>query len=326
MVKLLAVFGGLGKKNTSRGLNRATQSYRQTGSASKPIAVLVPALDTNTITLSTIFDDTKTLFDDGTEEGYSPINYNEYKGKITVRSAVETSQNIPFVKIIEQITPSLSINYMKKMGITSLTKLDNNLNLALGGLDKGISPLEFAAAYACIANDGTYIEPTFYTKIQNSYGKTILKSKQTKKEILSESVSFLVKSVLTQPVEGLYGTAKYCKIQNIDVAAKTGTTNEDYDRWLCGFTPYYTGVVWFGFDLNESINFNHQNPSGLIWANVMKNIHSNLPEKHFEIPQKDITECIICPKTGLIASKDCNNTYTEYFLTGTEPVTYCSEK
>lgn len=322
--QVLGCVGGIGKKEISRGLNRATQSTRQTGSAGKPIAVLVPAIDQKIITASSIYNDEPTTFDDGTENGYSPTDYNKYQGNITVRNAVESSQNIPFVKIMEQLTPKLSIKYLKKMGVSTLTDVDNNLNLALGGLDKGISPLEMASAYGTIANGGIYIEPTFYTEIKNSSGKIIVKSKQNKKRVFSEEVAFIVQSLLTEPVTGNQGTAKYCKIEGIDVAAKTGTTNDDYDRWLCGFTPYYTATTWFGFDLNETINFNNKNPSGQIWSSVMKSIHSGLPNKKFSVPSK-IESATICPITGNIATNICKNAYTEYFLEGTTPTELCTD-
>jgi len=321
---LYGCVGGLGKKETSRGFNRATQALRQTGSASKPLAVLAPALDKNIITPSSMYLDEATTFNDGTDEGYSPTDYNDYKGYITVRQATESSQNIPFVKIMEQITPKTSIQYMKKMGISTLTKTDENLNLALGGLDKGITPLEMAAAYACIANDGIYIEPTFYSKIENNIGKTVIKSKSNKKKAFSKQVAYLLKSLLKEPVTASSGTAKYCNINGIDVAAKTGTTNDDYDRWLCGFTPYYSAATWFGFDLNETINFNRKNPSGQIWANVMKKIHSGLSKSTFEVPS-GLETLEICSKTGEIANSGCPASYTEYFLSGTAPTTFCIE-
>lgn len=321
--QVVGCIGGIGEK-TPRGFNRATQAYRQTGSSIKPIAVLVPGIDKKIITPSTIILDEETTFNDGSPEGYSPTDYNNYRGEITVRQAVETSQNIPFVKMLEMITPKTSISYMEKMGITSLTKRDNNLNLALGGIDKGMSPLEIAAAYETIANDGIYIEPTFYTKVQNSEEKIIIQSKQNKKKVFSPEVAYILKSLLMQPVNGQKGTATYCKINGIDVCAKTGTTNDDYDRWLCGFTSYYTGATWFGFDQSETINFNNKNPSGQIWSNVMKSIHSKLPGKQFNIPS-DVVSAEICSDTGMLASTGCKNTYIEYYLNGTNPTEYCSE-
>ena len=320
----MAAFGGLGDKKEIRSFNRATQALRQTGSAGKPISVILPSIDKKIVTASSILNDELTKFDDGTEEGYSPTNYNGYLGEITLRRAVESSQNIPFVKIMEDLTPSTSIKYMKKLGITTLTDKDNNLNLALGGLEKGVSPLELCSAYASIANNGKYISPTFYTKIENSNGNIVLNSKQNKKNVFSPQVSYIMKSLLTQPVKGINGTATYCKINGFDVCAKTGTTNEDYDRWLCGFTPYYTAVTWYGYDLNESINFNGQNPAGLIWSSVMKQIHSNLESKKFEKPL-GISETIICENSGLLANKNCKKQYTEYYIEGTEPKEYCNK-
>ena len=157
--QVLGCVGGLGEKTTSRGFNRATQAYRQTGSATKPIAVLIPGISEKVFTPATLYTDEPTTFQDGTEDGYSPTDNDDYIGEITVRRALESSQNIPFVKMMEQITPKTSIKYLKKMGISSLTDKDESLMLALGGLEKGITPLEMAGAYATIANNGTYIEP-----------------------------------------------------------------------------------------------------------------------------------------------------------------------
>ena len=204
------------------------------------------------------------------------------------------------------------------MGVTSLTDKDESLSLALGGLDKGITPLEMAAAYATIANDGVYIEPTFYSEITNQSGKTVIEANPESHRVFSEQVAYILKEILTQPVTGNNGTATYCSISGIDVAAKTGTTDENYDRWLCGFTPYYTAATWFGYDQNETIYFNRQNPAGIIWANVMRSIHSGLDNATFEKPSWIQTETI-CADSGGIANSGCTNTYQEYFLWGTKP-------
>ena len=314
--QVISCVGGLGEKDTARGLNRATQSVRQTGSAIKPLAVLAPALDKKIITPASIYDDTQKVF----EDNYSPENYDGYLGEVTVRRALESSQNIPFVEIMEELKPKNSIKYLEKMGISTLTDKDNNLSLALGGLEKGISPLEMASAYATIANGGTYIEPTFYTTIVNRLGKTVLESNPKEKRVISQNVAYVLSELLTQPVQGANGTATYCSISGMDVAAKTGTTDENYDRWLCGFTPYYTAVTWFGYDQNETVYYNNQNPAGLIWASVMKSIHSNLEGKRFEKPS-GVTEATICAETGKLANTGCPNTYTEYFVWGTVPGT-----
>ena len=306
--------GGLGEKTEVRPLNRATQSIRQTGSSIKPLSVLIPAIDQKIITGASIYDDTERDF----EKGYHPTDYNKSLGKITVRRAVESSQNIPFVEIMEKLRPHNSIKYLEKMGITTLTEEDENLVLALGGLQKGISPLEMAGAYAMIANDGVYIEPTFFTNINNRAGETIIKTSQEKKRVVNADVAYIVKELLTQPVVGSKGTATYCKIPGMDVSAKTGTTDENYDRWLCGFTPYYTAATWYGFDENESIESNMKNPAGLLWSSVMTTIHSELKSATYERPSS-VYSYTICEDTGKRATKLCKNTYTEYFLETTIP-------
>ena len=308
--------GGLGKKTKARSLNRATQSIRQTGSSIKPISVLVPAIDKRIITASTILNDTRREF----EKGFNPDDYSNQLGEVTVRRAVESSQNIPFVEIMEKLKPKTAIKYLEKMGISTLTEEDNNLVLSLGGLQRGISPLEMAGAYATIANDGVYIEPTFYNKINNSSGKTIITPKQKKRRVCSKDVAYIVKELLTQPVKGENGTATYCNIKGMDVAAKTGTTDENYDRWLCGFTPYYTAVTWYGYDINESINYYGKNPAGLIWANVMNSVHANLKNANFE-KTNGVKTVTVCSETGEKATTGCPNTYEEYFLLWTEPKT-----
>ena len=311
---VLGCVGGLGEKTEARPLNRATQSVRQTGSSIKPLSVLAPAIDKKIITAASIYDDTEKDFADG----YHPVDYGKQLGNITVRRAVESSQNIPFVEIMEELKPKNAIKYMEKMGISTLTKEDESLVLALGGLQVGISPLEMAAGYATIANDGEYIEPVFYSRIDNKSGENILEPKQETRRVFSKEVAYILKSILTQPVIGNYGTATYCKISGVDVAAKTGTTDENYDRWLCGFTPYYTAVTWYGYDQNETVEFNNRNPAGLLWANVMSRVHAGLKTARFEKPNT-VSSATICAETGKRARTGCTNTYTEYFLWLTVP-------
>ena len=317
--KVVGCIGGLGEKTEARSLNRATQSARQTGSAIKPIAILAPALKEKIITPASIYVDEPTTFDDGSEEGYSPVDYDPYLGSITVRRAVESSQNIPFVTMMEQLTPEKSVKYLEKMGVTTLTENDYELPLALGGLDKGMTPLETAAAYATIANNGVYIEPIFYTRVENQDRKTVIENKQTKRKVFSESVAYVLQKLLTVPVTGSNGTATYCAISGMDVAAKTGTTNENYDRWLCGFTPYYTAATWYGFDLNETIRYGGRNPAGVLWAYVMRSIHSGLENAKFEMPKRGVESATICGETGKLANSGCPDRYTEYFVKGTLP-------
>ena len=150
-----------------------------------------------------------------------------------------------------------------------------------------------------------------------------MKSKQKTRRVFSKDVAYILKELLTEPVKGANGTATYCAISGIDVAAKTGTTNDNYDRWLCGFTPYYTAVCWYGFDINESIHFNGKNPAGIFWSSVMKKIHSGLSKASFQKTNGVVT-ATICRDSGKVANSNCPNTFTEFFLKGTIP-TICTQ-
>ncbi len=316
---VLATCGGLGKKTTSLGFNRGTQLVKQTGSSMKPLAVVAPGINDGLITAASVFDDVP----------YSIFkNYSNYRGLITVRYAIESSQNIPMVKAMQVVTTQRSIEFLKSVGITGLVDADNNLGLALGGLTNGTSPLEMAAAYAAIANDGVYITPTFYTKVVDGNGNTVLEPKQESRTVMSSAAAYVVKEILTQPVKS--GTSTHCAVSGMSTAAKTGTTNQDFDRWLCGFTPYYTAATWYGFDEGETVRGWSLSPSSQIWASVMKQAHKGLEGKTFaQTRPSNVETATICKSSGLLATENCKNdprgnqVYTEYFVKGTVPKKTC---
>ena len=307
---VVGTVGGLGEKTESRGLNRATQSVRQTGSSIKPIAVLAPALQEKVITAATAYMDQETNFGGN----YIPKNQSgTYSNQsVNIRYFIAKSLNVPAVKIMRELTPSKSIEYLNKMGLSHINaEQDADLSLALGGTTNGATPLEMAAAYASIANDGVYITPTFYTKVVDSSGNTVLTPKQEQTRVISEQNAYIIKSILQEPVKS-GGTATYCAIRGMDVAAKTGTTDDDYDRWLCGFTPYYAAACWFGYDQPETVYYSGNNPAGVIWDSVMTSIHENLENATFTRPS-GIVEQSVCRTTGCLATTGCTNTYTEIF-------------
>lgn len=316
--QVVGCMGGLGNDVNSNGYNRATQSTRQPGSSIKPIASIAPALESGIITASTVYDESRTHFGGG----YTPTNSG--LGLITVRKAIEVSANTTEVKIMSELGPSNSIAFLRKLGITSLVTAsedpehnDENLPLVLGGITHGISPLEMAGAYATIANNGVYITPTFYTKVEDSAGNVILEPSQEKRRVISEGNAYILQSILTGPVIGANGTAGGCRISGMDVGAKTGTTTDNFDRWLCGFTPYYTGATWYGYDYNAEIRTRY-NPASKIWAAIMKRVHEGLEEARFTRPSNVVT-ATVCKDSGKLATDSCTRTYTEYFVKGTVP-------
>ncbi|MDO5556728.1 MAG: transglycosylase domain-containing protein [Clostridia bacterium] len=309
--KVVGTVGGLGTDVNATGLNRATQSIRQIGSTMKPIGVVAPALEEGVITAGTVYDDSPTTFGK-----YPPKNSTGYMGLAPVRKAIEVSSNIMNVKMMSNLGPENSIKFLKQLGITSLNDtIDANLSLALGSAS--ISPLETAAAYATIANDGTYITPSFYTKVEDRHGNIILEPEIETRQVMSKENAFIMKSILTAPVVGAGGTAKNCAISGMDVAAKTGTTDDNFDRWLCGFTPYYTAASWYGYDQKEKISYSG-NPASHIWAAVMRNIHSGLSKAQFEKPE-NVVSASICMDSGCVATSSCKRVYSEFFVKGTLP-------
>ena len=311
---VVGVEGGLGQKTESRGLNRATQSPRQTGSSIKPLTSLVPGINEGVITAATIYDDTKAIFVGA--GNWDPKDYNTPRGLISVREAIRTSQNLPFIKVVAELTPSKSTDYLKKMGVSTVDKdRDIIAALSIGGFTDGITPLEMAGAYATIANKGVYRRPLFYTKITDSEGNTVMEAKQNTEQVISEQAAYVITNMLQTVVQS--GTATYCKISGQDVAAKTGTTNSNYDKWLCGFTKHYTASCWYGFDRNEEVT-GSTNVAGKIWSAVMSKVHSGKESGRFEKPS-GVVSATICKLSGKRATGKCSDTYSEIFVEGTVP-------
>ncbi len=297
-------------------LNMPIKLRKSTGSSMKPISVIAPGLETGTINAATVYNDAQTSFDKGK---YNPKNqYIGFKGLMTIRHAIEISSNVPHVKALSDIGVDKSIDFCESVGLP--LSGDEGLSLALGGLGKGVTPLEMAGAYATIANDGTYIQPTFYRYVTDKQDNVEIEPKQNINTVMSKQNAYIEKSILTEPVVGSSGTAKYCAIKGMNVAAKTGTTNDDFDRWLCGFTPYYTAVCWYGYETNAEVKYNNGNPAGRIWSEVMKKIHENLPNAEFVKPE-GIVEVTVCKASGLKAAGTCSGTYTEVFTENSVPET-----
>lgn len=328
---VVASRGVLGEK-TAWGHNRAIDSKHQPGSSIKPIAVIAPSLQEGLITAGTVIDDTPVAYG-----SYKPHNDNwTFNGLMNIRYILRVSRNIPEVKMMQKLTPAKSIEYLKSFGITSLSDKDLGLSLALGGVSDGITPLEMAGAYATIANNGEYIEPTFYTKVEDANGKVIMEKKQERRRVLSEQNAYIVQSLLTEPTgTGLTGaagaTGTGAVVKGQQTCGKTGTTNDKTATWFCGFTPYYSAAMYFGYD-NQVIGKNQAPGSGTVarrWSGIMTKIHEGLEKKKFEKPS-GLVNATICKDSGLLANDLCREdqrtgrTYTEMYVKGTVPTESCT--
>lgn len=313
------IAGGIGKKTESRGLNRATQSVRQAGSSVKPLSVYAPSLENGKITAATIITDAPITI--GT---WSPKNsYTGFKGDMSVRRAIEISANVPAVKTVQTLGIDKSFDFMtKKLGFTTLTNTDKNLSaLGLGGMSNGVSPKEMAAAYAIFANKGIYNEPHTYTKVVDASGKVLLETKPESRRAISEANAFIMTSFLKDVVNGSAGTGRNARFTGQTVYGKTGTSNDNKDKWFCGFTTHYVGAVWYGYDAKKSVG--STNVSTQVWKKVMEKIHQGLPSQTFEKPES-VTAVSVCQLTGKLSSSGCGHGKTEYFAKGTLPTKYCN--
>lgn len=312
--KVVALGGDLQQDN---GIytNYATTDGRQTGSSIKPLANVAPGLEEKVITAATVYDDTRTKFPG---LNYLPKNVGSYYGLCTVRKSIERSSNVVNLKIMSNVGISTAIDYLHAFGLTTYSKDKDGITLAIGGATNGSSTLQMAAAYATLANGGQYIEPTFYTKLVNADGKTVLEPKQEKRRVISEANAYIISNILIDVVRGSQGSAHECAISGMDVAAKTGTTDNKTNKWLCGYTPYYAAAVWYGYGSADKWSVQKENSAKNIWAAVMKNVHKDLKGKKFEKPDSVVT-AKVCSQSGKAATKSCTNTYTEYFAAGTVP-------
>lgn len=316
--QIKAMVGGRGPKTTSRSLNRAYKgSPRQPGSTFKILAGYGPALDSAGQTLATIIKDEPYTYRDGTPLKNASATH---RGDITMREAIQWSVNVCAVKTIEAITPKLGYDYCtEKFGITSLDpKNDIYDTLVLGGLRNGVYNYQLCAAYASIANGGVYNTPTLYTKILDHDGNVLLEGKGESHTAIKDSTAALLTSAMQTVVESGTGTA--CRLDNMPVAGKTGTTDDNKDLWFCGFTPYYTCAVWGGYDDNK-VNSYDTNFRFRIWRGIMSRIHANLEHKDFEMPNS-IEKKTVCTKTGKLAAPGCPS-ITEYFAKDTAPTESC---
>lgn len=315
------IVGGLGKKTESRGLNRATQAYRQPGSSIKPLSVYAAAYENGKLTSASVIHDEEVTYG-----SWSPKNsYRGFKGSMLPRKAVEISANIPAVKVLDESGVNYAYNFMKNtLNFSQIDERDIGLSpLALGGLTVGASPKEMAAAYGIFVNGGKYITPYTYTKVVDESGKVLLENEAKGTQAISAENAFIVSDLLSEVVNGTAGTGRAAKLSKMPTYGKTGTTNDDKDRWFVGFTPYYVGAVWYGFDQPKSIKSAgvSYNPSTRVWKTVMEQVHKNLAVKEISMPS-DIVSEEICSYSGMKAKSGCS-AHIEYFAKGTQPKSLC---
>ncbi len=338
--EVVALIGGRGEKTANKTLNRATDTYRNPGSTFKIIAAYAPAFEFLGYGPGNVQYDGPFAYTDNGRQGRLVKNWDkntQYRGWTTLREAITRSMNVMAVKTITDVTPITAVDYMLKFGFTSIqldgSMADYNQSAALGGLTNGVSNLELTAAYAAIANGGTYIKPRLYTKVVDNDGNVVLDNEPETTYVISEQNAWLLLDCMEDVVNGAGGTGSATRIKGMTTAGKTGTTSENRDVWFEGMTPYYTAGIWVGYDNN---GYKHElNGSGetsfhkKLWSTVMTRVHEGLEKKDFTKPD-DIVQCVICTKSGKLAIGGlCDSdgrsgiVRNEYFVSGKQPTEVC---
>ncbi len=294
-----AMVGGRGTDQ----FNRATMAVRQPGSAFKPF-VFAAALE-NKFTPNTVINDSPIDIN-----GWKPQNYERtFSGKVSLREVARRSLNVPTVKIAQKLGIDKPIYYAQEMGISTFVlegpQNDRNLSTALGGLTKGVTPLEMVSAYGTFVNKGVHVDPVVIVKVLDRNGKVLEQASPKQRSVISEASASELTSMLQDVVE--HGTGTAARLDR-PAAGKTGTTSDYHDAWFIGYTPDLVAGVWMGNDNNTPM---HGVTGGTIpakiWKAFMQKAVASMPAKNFDgssaSTSEPVQELEDDKKSGLKSSK-----------------------
>lgn len=337
-----------GRMITGQKIFNRALSARQPGSSMKPLAAYTAAIDQG-FTAASIIDDIPIYLNKDTPDEPWPKNwYKEgYYGLITFREAIQQSSNAGAVKVAtmlgadERSAIATMLEYVEKMGIRTVVRSsdpvirgnkkysDETYSTVMGGMTKGVTPLDMTSAYGVYANGGIYIEPITFTRIYDRHGNLLYENKPQVRRVLTPQVSYIMTDMLRTAVSAGTGSRARFEANNsvIPVAGKTGTTTENKDAWFVGFTPYYTASTWVGNDLPKTLVDGSRIATEL-WKKVMVRVHEEYSPKNFDMPE-NIIRVNICTKSGKLATELCaldprgSTVRSEIFIKGTEPKDPC---
>ena len=302
-----------GRDYSASQFNRAVLAYRQPGSAFKPF-IYATALEDGW-RQNTLVEDTPREY-----AGYTPGNWqSQYWGPVVMKHAVAVSLNNAAVWTLHSIGVDKTIKLAKDMGITSLVAEDRNLSLALGGLTKGVTPLELAGAFIPFANGGSRYEVRAIQKVLDQDGRILEEHQPRGVRVITETTAYLITDMLKAVLE--YGTGKHLSV-NRPAAGKTGTTDEKISLWFAGYTPSLVTVVYIGDDQREPLPGYGSSLAGPVWAEFMGTALAEEPPWDFPIPRDVVTGIPIHIFSGLLASEECEWAIDSAFIRGTEPTEY----
>ncbi|HTV74334.1 MAG TPA: PBP1A family penicillin-binding protein [Candidatus Acidoferrales bacterium] len=307
--EILAMVGGAGGFSLTNQFNRAWQARRQPGSSFKAY-VYTAAIDSG-MTPTTTIDDSPVSYPMGDGTMWSPHDDdNRYFGPITLRYALAQSRNVVAVKLAEQLGVDRIIEYARRMGVQE--PLDADLSLAIG--TSVVTPLDQAAGYATLANQGIHIDPSPLRVVKDSFGSLIVDNRfPVQTEVVSAGTAYIVTTMLESVIQE--GTGYPNAVIDRPAAGKTGTTSDYRDAWFVGYTPDLVTAVWLGNDDYSKMNESYGgNIPARIWARFMKAALANTPKHDFVYPSTEIVRLPTCGDADRV----------EFFLEGTEPASRCA--
>ncbi|MBI9105370.1 MAG: PBP1A family penicillin-binding protein [Spirochaetales bacterium] len=340
--RILAMVGG--SDFETKQYNRAVDAIVQPGSCIKPLYYSA-AISSHKFTPATRLYDGPIVFFDDSGNPYEPLNYlGEWEGSVLLRYALATSMNVPSLQVLDGIGFDAAIDRISRM--TGLYDKRNNEVLFPRGFPLGLgvtalAPINMARAFATFPNQGKEVVPIAVISVEDRQGNIILepekdrlRDKQKNKgedQIMTPQEAYVMTDMLQSTVE--FGTLANRRryvggFDGMPMAGKTGTTQNWQDAWTSGFSPYYTSVLWFGFDTpGNSLGryLTGATAAGPYWALYMKEIHQDLEVKEFPEPESGIIRVRVCKISGLLPTNDCDDgTKEEIFLIGTEPRKTCN--
>ena len=310
--RICAMVGGRGGDK----FNRAVLAERQPGSAFKPFVYLA-ALAAG-ISPEAVVEDRATSFGN-----YAPRNYDHrFRGLVTIRSALEQSLNVIAVRLANHVGPEKAVQLAQQMGITTLVTEgavnDYTLAMSLGGLTRGVTPLEMASAFGVMANEGVRVEPTGIDRVVDRKGKVIYERNEPGKTVVDPDLTRALVDMMQGVVDRGTGTGAAI---GRPAAGKTGTTSDYQDAWFVGFTPNLSAAVWLGCDNNESLHgVTGGDLPASIWRNFMSVAVAKLPVKYFAPAPVGIFKGISIKDGAVIADLKADAVKAEGFFDAANPV------
>lgn len=326
--RVLATVGSRKEKDGLLLFDRANGAYLQPGSTIKPIAVYAPALEDKIINFSSLISDTAIpdwSYDSNGNSVSGPNNWYEgYRGNITVSTALQISSNAATVNLLQQIGMNESYNYATvKFKLSHLDKEQDSKNIvamSMGGIHGGTTVREMTAAYVPFCNGGTYYEPYTYYYVTDQDNNIILdqRDKRVSSRAISEETASIMNRLLIQVVSGKEGIGYRAAVKGWEIMGKTGTTDNTYDNWFVGASPYAVAGIWQGHDIPATINQEEEGKNHILWSQIMTEYLKTKEHKNFELSSA-VIEQKYCSETGMIANSLCPHTETGYYTADNMP-------